>query len=150
MNGFNQVEDCFANGLFVLLCVFAMRMVFLLLLSWYVSAHAPPPRPVFYTPRRFAVGFLFWKSGFTVPSGVLKKQCDGWFQSLRCFKSIIALFQFTYRIVFFVFLRMWFLCVIFTAFTWCLWQKTKNSGFSRLGEESRSSYMFCVVSEWRL
>ena len=57
--GFNQVEDCLANGLFVLFCELAMLMVFLLLLSSYVSAHAPPPRPLFYTPRRFAVGFLF-------------------------------------------------------------------------------------------
>ena len=75
------------------------------------SAHAPPPRPVFYTPRRFAVGFLFWKSGFTVPSGVLKK-------TMRWLVPIIAMFQVNHRSVsiglshcFFVFLRMRFLCV---------------------------------------
>ena len=125
MIGFNQVEDYFANDLFVLLCGFAVRMVFLLLLSWYVSAHAPPPRPVFFTPRRFAVGFLFWKSGFTVPFGVLKK-------TMRWLVLINAMIDLKHRIVsnylshcFFVFLRMRFLYVVFTAFTWCLWQKTK-------------------------
>lgn len=72
---FNQVEDCLANGLFVLFFEFAMQMVFLLLFSELTSFHyaqtrfhgtaqpffrsRPPPRQVFYTPRHFSVGFLF-------------------------------------------------------------------------------------------
>ena len=80
-----------------------------------------------------------------------KKQCDDWFQSLRCFKSIIALFQLAFRIVFFlVFKNVFFVRNLYGSCLMPMRANKKNSGFSRLGEESRSFYMFRVVSEWRL
>ena len=69
---------------------------------------------------------------------------------MRWLVPIIAVFQVTYRIVFF---RV-FTDAIFVLYLYCFYfmllRENKNSGFSRLDEESRSFYMFCVVGEWRL
>ena len=69
-------------------------------------------------------------------------QCDVSSQSSHCFNSLIALF-------FCVFTD-----VIFVRYLYCFYlmpvTENKTSGFSRLGEESRRFYMFCVAGEWRL
>ena len=69
-------------------------------------------------------------------------QCDVSSQSSQCFNWLIALF---FRV---------FTDAIFVRCLYCFYlmpvTENKNSGFSRLGEESRSFYMFGVVGEWRL
>lgn len=68
--------------------------------------------------------------------------CDVSSQSSHCFNWLIALF---FRV---------FTDAIFVRCLYCFYlmpvAENKNSGFSRLGEESRSFYMFGVVGEWRL
>lgn len=69
-------------------------------------------------------------------------QCDVSSQSSHCFNSLIALF-------FCVFTD-----VIFVRYLYCFYlmpvTENKKLRLLSLGEESRSFYMFCVVSEWRL
>ena len=65
------------------------------------SAHAPPPRPFYYTPRRFAVGFLFrlcLACGFAFLCNVLR--C--WLRWVFCLTFGLCYCFFLFRLCFYV------------------------------------------------
>ena len=76
---------------------------------------------------------------------------------MRWLVPIIAMFQVNHRSVSIGLSHCFFRVFTDAIFVRCLYcfylmpvTENKSSGFSRLGEESRSFYVFGVVGEWRL
>ena len=98
------------------------------------------------TKLRIVLRTAYSKTGSTAPSGGVKKECELPTCNMRMVGLQYANGLFTYRIVFFrVFRDVVFVRNLYGSCLMPMRANKKNSGSSRLGDGSRSFYMFCVA-----